>query len=387
MLSYLLNTLIFVIVGIIIAERIELGYLSQWLALAGLYVSLQMIRALSVILLLPVLARIGIGIDRRKTTVLIWSGLRGAVALSLALAVAQNPNVPADIGEQILFLTAGIVALSIVINGALMRSLLVWLELDQLPAAKQATMARARILVSLQVDELKHKLMRTGLYNRTQWSKVDACLMSNRHVAQAQSVAPGDLGVAFRRQLLEAEREYYWQQYRSGLIGRVVVGYLLKAVESALDGLPVISPRAALKAYWLRSALLDKSVRRLKTVISKDQIYQRSLVYSTTRTFVGAQYLIRGLARELAPNDALSQEVQTEIDLNIYQGEAQVESLLLTHGDVVGVIETHIASRLLLNREREVLRSLAESGVLEGSEADKLIEEIEVSMARLQQEG
>ncbi|MCH7726942.1 MAG: hypothetical protein IH991_10735, partial [Planctomycetes bacterium] len=43
---------------------------------------------------MPLLKRIGIGINKEKASVLIWGGLRGAVSLALALtigsAVAQS---------------------------------------------------------------------------------------------------------------------------------------------------------------------------------------------------------------------------------------------------------------------------------------------------------
>lgn len=381
MLSYLFNTLIFVMVGIIIAQRVRLDDPLQWLTLLLLYIGLLLIRAASIVVLLPLLSRIGIGIDRRKVVVLIWGGLRGAVALCLALAVAQA--LPGALGEQILFLTAGVVVLTIVINGSTMGWLLARLKLDRLPQAKQAAMDRARQLVDQQVHEYKASLSHSQLFRRVDWPNVESYLMSTQEGVATESISGEDLGVAFRRQLLDVEREFYWLQYREGLLGRMAVTSLVEAVEEALDGEPVISPRSALLADWQRSKLLDKGTRRMKKLMEQNQLEYQSLVYGTARTFVEGQYQLRQLAEKLAPNDALKQAVQAEIDDNIYQGEAQIESLLLTHGDVVAKIETHIVSRLLLNREREEVKALARSGVLDGAEASKLIDEIEACMASL----
>lgn len=84
MMAYLANTLIFLIVGIVIALQINLDVPSLWLKLGVLYILLLAIRTTSVVILMPVLKHIGVGINQQKAKVLIWGGLRGAVSLSLA---------------------------------------------------------------------------------------------------------------------------------------------------------------------------------------------------------------------------------------------------------------------------------------------------------------
>jgi NhaP-type Na+/H+ or K+/H+ antiporter len=106
---------------------------------------------------MPILKRIGVGITREKATVLIWGGLRGAVSLSMALSLAQDSAVPKELGEQILFLTAGIVVLTIVINGATMEWLLHFLGLDKLPPAKEASVQKAK-RVTIGLLPLNHKI-------------------------------------------------------------------------------------------------------------------------------------------------------------------------------------------------------------------------------------
>ena len=100
---------------------------------------------------MPLLERIGVGITRQKATVLVWGGLRGAVSLSLALSLAQDSGVPEQLREQILFLTAGIVFLTIVINGSTMEWLLHRLALDKLPPAKEKSVQKARQTINAQM--------------------------------------------------------------------------------------------------------------------------------------------------------------------------------------------------------------------------------------------
>ncbi len=90
MMTYMANTLIFLIVGIVIMTHTTFDSPQLWIALGVLYILLTLIRTASVWTLMPLLKRIGVGFTRQKATVLVWGGLRGAVSLSLALSLAQD---------------------------------------------------------------------------------------------------------------------------------------------------------------------------------------------------------------------------------------------------------------------------------------------------------
>jgi NhaP-type Na+/H+ or K+/H+ antiporter len=60
---------------------------TSWGFLLLLYVFVQISRAVVVSVLYPLLSHFGYGMDVKEATVLVWSGLRGAVALSLSLSV------------------------------------------------------------------------------------------------------------------------------------------------------------------------------------------------------------------------------------------------------------------------------------------------------------
>jgi NhaP-type Na+/H+ or K+/H+ antiporter len=60
---------------------------TSWGFLLLLYVFIQMTRVVVVGVCYPLLRYFGYGLDFKETTVIVWSGLRGAVSLSLALSV------------------------------------------------------------------------------------------------------------------------------------------------------------------------------------------------------------------------------------------------------------------------------------------------------------
>lgn len=51
---------------------------------------MQVVRAATVLVLWPLLSRLGYGLSWREGIVLVWAGLRGAVGLSLSLFVLLN---------------------------------------------------------------------------------------------------------------------------------------------------------------------------------------------------------------------------------------------------------------------------------------------------------
>ena len=55
-----------------------------------LYIFVQLSRVAVVGLLYPCLKYFGYGMDWKEATVLVWAGLRGAVALSLSLEVSVS---------------------------------------------------------------------------------------------------------------------------------------------------------------------------------------------------------------------------------------------------------------------------------------------------------
>lgn len=62
----------------------------SWVYLLLLYVYVQVSRCIVVGALFPFLRYFGYGLDWKEAIILIWSGLRGAVALSLSLSVKAS---------------------------------------------------------------------------------------------------------------------------------------------------------------------------------------------------------------------------------------------------------------------------------------------------------
>ncbi|WP_163339409.1 cation:proton antiporter [Desulfopila sp. IMCC35008] len=390
MMAHMANTVIFLLVGIVIASRVPINDISLWWTLIYLYLGLQLIRATVVALLTPVLKPMGIGINREKSIVLIWGGLRGAVSLALALIVAQDAVFPQLVGDQVLFLCAGIVVLTILINGTSMGAVLRWLKLDRLPPGKQATVNRASHSIHQELQLLNKQMQDNDFFMGADWDEVNSHIKMGDTEPSSSTGAPTeaseqDQAIAFRRRILEAERRVYWAQFEEGALGRTATLLLVEAVEHALDGAPLIHPRKDLQALWgmprlfeyLRYPILNKPVIAMT-------IDRMALGYDMARGFVKAQDEVALHIDELAPNEEEGETVRREIMNNKRETLLHIEKFRQAFPEIIKVLETCAASRVLLNRERAVIQDLLASAVLDKPEADRMIKSVELRMASLQ---
>ena len=388
MMAHIANTLIFIIVGVLVAARVTLDDWQSWQALAILYVGIIVIRAAAITTFMPILKRIGIGITKEKAIVLTWGGLRGAVSLALALTIAADSLIPREVSDQILFLCAGIVVLTILINGTTMGALLQYLHLNALPAAKQATVDKAENRISEDLNQLLPSMMQNDFLKGADWDSVKqiAHLQGiTEEVLEEHAVSNEDLSTAFRRRLLETERKHYWTQFEQGVLGKRATHKLVDAVEHALDGEPEISPRPQLYALWQTPWLVEKLrhiplLKRLSVSLSFERL---SIGYDAARGFMQAQDELQSHIDSLAPNDEEAATVTKMVEYNKNETEKHIQELRDSFPEIVHVLETHTATRLLLNRERSVIQQLLKQAVLDKPEAERMIDHVEKRMAKL----
>ena len=121
-ISFVMNSLVFLLIGL----EIQLGKLLQsWASVLMAIGAVLLGRALAVYLLVPLSNRFAERIPIRWQHVAVWGGLRGALALALALSLSSA----FPYREQILNLTFGVVIFSILVQGLTIKPLLRLLKL------------------------------------------------------------------------------------------------------------------------------------------------------------------------------------------------------------------------------------------------------------------
>eukprot|EP00760_Papus_ankaliazontas_P000258 PhM_4_TR10042/c0_g1_i1/m.99280 len=116
-LVHLANTVIFTMCGFyVIKDGTQFVTAYDVCMLVVLYVCLCLIRAAMIALAWPIMNMV-FPLSWQSVALISFSGLRGAVALTLALVIKQDPKIDEHTRHIFLFLTAGIVVITIVANG------------------------------------------------------------------------------------------------------------------------------------------------------------------------------------------------------------------------------------------------------------------------------
>lgn len=74
--TYMANTLIFILVGVVIALQVEASWL-DFAILVLVYIGINLVRMAMIALFYPIMKRSGYGLSKREALILCWGGLRG----------------------------------------------------------------------------------------------------------------------------------------------------------------------------------------------------------------------------------------------------------------------------------------------------------------------
>lgn len=147
-LALVSNELIFITAGIVgFRFSFQAGLDTRdWIELGLLYLLVHLTRTVVVLVLYPVLRKSGYGLTFKECCVLVFSGLRGAVGLAMAMLVesdsSQNP-LAIEKRARIAFHVSGIALLTILVNGMTITSFYHWLEVYESAKHKGLLLHRA----------------------------------------------------------------------------------------------------------------------------------------------------------------------------------------------------------------------------------------------------
>ena len=172
---YLANTLIFTMSGMIVAGRaLKDVQPVDALLLAFTYLLINIVRGLTLYAFSFIYNRFEYKLDTGSMLLVIWGGLRGAVGLALALIVAgdsklkmRDPDDPrSTLQIKLVFFVAGIVVLTLLVNGVSTRNLVKKFRLDEVSDTKKRMMKENfRRLKEGGMDQLEDLKIESALYD------------------------------------------------------------------------------------------------------------------------------------------------------------------------------------------------------------------------------
>ncbi len=242
-LGFWASSMIFLLAAMLVPQYLTNVTFSEVLLLGLVMVAALAARAAVLFGLLPILSMLGLAqrVAPAHSAVILWGGLRGAVSLTLALAVTENSDVDPLIVHFIAVLAPGYVLLTLFLHGTTLRPLIRLLGLDRLSAAELAMRNRALALALSTVVEKVQAVSRDyrvdpGVTRRAVEQYAERLTAIEQELAATSALCLNDrlyIGMVI---LVNREEELYLHNFKSGIISRVVVEALTERTGWLLDG-------------------------------------------------------------------------------------------------------------------------------------------------------
>ncbi len=255
-LDYVANALLFLLIGLVIGPDAIVENIVPILVAVGLVLAARALAVVPIVFLLERLAHIP-RVGWRNESVLIWGGLRGGVALALALSL------PEDLAERELLvaLTGGVVLATLLLNATTIRALVHRLGLDKPSRSDRFLAAIARLTgiraARRELDELD-MAQDAEVIARLAEAEGDA----RERVANLELDEGEQVRVVIGRGLA-IERMTYQQLSDQGLIAPVVTRSLLHEVDDELEELSLRGAAHQLGSARQQGGRLDRMGRQV----------------------------------------------------------------------------------------------------------------------------
>nr|AGW30208.1 SOS1 [Reaumuria trigyna] len=391
MVAYIANTLIFILSGAVIAQGVlssddlfkNHGY--SWAYLILLYVYLHLSRAIVVGVLFPFLRHFGYGLEWKEALILIWSGLRGAVALSLSLSVKTASGtslLSSETGTLFVFFTGGIVFLTLIVNGSTVQFVLRMLGMDRLSAAKR------RILEFTKYEMLNKALEAFGDLGEDEelgpadWPTVKRYIKSLDDV-EGERVHPHDatgsdadldpMGLKdIRVRILNGVQAAYWTMLDEGRITQSTANILMLSVDEALDSVghnPLcdwngLKSNVHFPSYYrfLQSSMVP---RKLVTFSTVERLESACYICAA---FLRAHRLARQQLHDFIGDSEIARMVINESETEGEEARKFLEDVRMTFPQVLRVVKTRQVTHSVLKHLIDYVENLEKVGLLEEKE-------------------
>ncbi|XP_067396515.1 solute carrier family 9 member C1-like [Emydura macquarii macquarii] len=282
MLTFLAHVLIFIIIGVVIAEN-TFPYVTirDLFYILTLYLALNLIRGLVILLLSPLLTRLGYGFNWRWGAVIVWSGMRGTFTLNMALGISQSKDSGTTAMKSMILLHAGTASLmTLMINSTTVKKLVTTLGLCNITLPKRMAMYSAVQRIKEMETNTFSMLKLDRFLADANWTmteeaiKIDypykfdieevsqivktlKCPDCNKEISYEttpQQIA--DILEEARLRLLTAQIASYQKQYHTGMLNQDACQTLIGAAESYVDIKGKFMNIHEVKTYWESKGIL-----------------------------------------------------------------------------------------------------------------------------------
>ncbi|KAJ4960786.1 hypothetical protein NE237_020696 [Protea cynaroides] len=407
MVGYIANTLIFILSGVVIAQGVLHGDHhfegdgTSWAYLILLYVFVQVSRAIVVGVSFPLLRYFGYGLDWKEAIILTWSGLRGAVALSLSLSVKRSSDnsffLHKSTGFQFVFFTGGIVFLTLVINGSTTQFILHHLDLDKLSAAKKRILDYTRYEMMNKALEAFGDLGDDEELGPADWPTVKRYIACLRDLeggqVQPQNGSESDHNLEhmnlkdIRVRMLNGVQAAYWAMLDEGRITQATANLLMQSVDEGIDLVshePLCDWRG-LKAHvhfpnYYKFLQMSICPRKLVTYFTVERLESACCICAA---FLRAHRTARRQLHEFIGENEVTSIVIRESEAEGEEARKFLEDVRVTFPQVLRVVKTRQVTYSILQHLSDYVHNLEKVGLLEEKEMLHLHDAVQTDLKKL----
>lgn len=376
-LGFWASSLVFVLASTVVPEAMAQARATDLLFLVALLAGALLARAACLFGVLPfvrVLSRQR-PISGRYKLVILWGGVRGAVTLALALAVAQDPSVPPEIRHLTSVLATGFVLFTLLVQATTLRPLIHWLGVDQLDPVERVLRARA---LALAQGEILDRLSETAIAHGLDLEAAEEVgTLYRRRLGNLEEVGePGDemLGQQLRVALATIttrEAEAYADEIAEGTVARGVGTTLIARANDLLDAIKeggVQAYRRAARAD-LRPDLLTRVAFflhrrfRLHKPLARRMARRIEIRLVQRRVLEGLVGLARTRVRDLF-GERVSEVALHVVEARIEDLDRALDAIRLQYPAYWHTVSSRFLSRTAVRLELEAYQRMAAEGLL-----------------------
>jgi len=383
------NALLFLLVGL----TVTLGALVDALPiLFWVIVAMLLSRAVVIYTLVPVVGRLpgSDPIDRSYQTVMYWGGLRGGIALAIALSLPES----VENKEMFITIATAAVLFTLLVQGLTIERVVKHFGLHIPPLSDR--MARLEGLISAKSRTIAEipVLQAGGLFSpRVADDMKDRAESSISELrAQLDHIRSTELSVQDERRLLYLrcfgeEKTLYYQMFSKGHLGERTYRNLTHSIELQTES---IRHEDRLPEFTLH----PPSGERLETVLYRmlerlpglGAVVENLRAGRAARDYEVAWARFRGDGRvledldELVRTDAVVHDIVEEVRA-YYQywyesARSRLDQTAELFPEFVSATQDRLADRLALHAEQEAIEEKAHAGIIPHGVADVMLEEM-----------
>lgn len=311
-----------------------------------------------------------------------------SIGMTLALMVSYTPGIPEDIRRQVLFLTAGIVTLTLSINATTMRWLLRRLGLIQVSSARVLIDSKIQGYLHDSAEKYMEKLSAKAALHDANWNKVKKYLPPSLSLSPSGSLPTMEFLSEIRLRILDREKAVCHQLYDEGVVSKTTFLHLMNSLDEMYDhdGQYALDYRPSIFNYCNRTSVLPRIQKKLHLGDSISFYFRERIVnaYDLARGFIILQNEDLNLLNELNASELLTPDqkkrldiLRTEINHNIDRMNHVTLQLEQNYPKAYRHALTVKSIRMMLTYERRTIRKLQDDGVISEKDAERFIEKVD----------